>query len=360
MNEAVFGNRYTSTGIIRSGGGGDVFICDDPNLSRRVAIKFLQSDVEIRRLHDEIRALQSIRSKNVVQVLDIVNKFGLGTGIVTEFIPGNDLSHPSERPTTRDAILKIIYQLSNGLRDIHAAGIIHRDVKPENIKYDDERLLKIFDFNLSRPNESAHTHGFRGSRGFSAPELYGSGPISFTSAVDVYSLAVTIVYLALGGTLPSCFKTYPPQPHLWSPGFSAIEIIDRPLVYMLTRAIALDPAERPSSEDIWSVSKKLLLQSSHRATMAIYGDSRTYILNNTNKAATLRHPLRGGASITLAYDGLDFLVSAMEGSVLANRLQCQQGQLIPDSCVIDLGTPTGRLQDRRFVTFDLSHPEVIQ
>lgn len=80
----VFGGRYRASGTVMSGGGGDVHLCHDPNLERPVAVKFLKAGVEKRRLLDEIAALQKIRSKNVVQVLDLVDDPTFGIGIVTE------------------------------------------------------------------------------------------------------------------------------------------------------------------------------------------------------------------------------------------------------------------------------------
>ena len=84
--------RYTPTGEIIKGGHGEVIICIDEHLERKVAIKFISSDIDKRRLLDEIKALQTIRSKHVVQIFDIlVMQDPTRIGIIQEYIPGKDL-----------------------------------------------------------------------------------------------------------------------------------------------------------------------------------------------------------------------------------------------------------------------------
>lgn len=340
------------------GGGGIVYICHDPNLRRKVAIKFLIPGIEIRRLRDEVMSLQKIQSKNVIQVYDIVNDPTLGIGIVTEYLPGNDLTHNSVWPDDSMSFLRLTYQIANGVADIHAANIIHRDLKPNNIKFGDEDILKIFDFNLSRKKEDGHTMGFRGSHGFAAPEQYGPDPVNFTTKTDVYSMAATLVFIALRGKLPPNFSTQPPNATAWiqgTQGFLTIPIVDKELAEPLNLALALDPADRPTAAEIRNLSSRLLLRNAHRATITIRGSSQIYEINASNPKVQLSQK-DGGGSMEITYDGLSFRVTDVNGNVMVNHCQCQCGQLLPDCCVIDLDSPSGPA----FVTFDLSHPEVMQ
>jgi len=355
----IFGDRYSATGTVMRGGGGEVYVCDDPNLRRKVAIKFLIPGIEKRRLLDEIAALQKIQSKNVIQVLDIVNDSKFGTGIVTEYLPGKDLTDESVWPDNRVSFLHLAYQLSNGVADIHAANRIHRDLKPNNLKFGDENILKIFDFNLSREHQDGHTIGFRGSHGFAAPEQYEPDPVNFTAKVDVYSMAATLAFIALKGTLPPSFCLQPPDAMAWMPGFLTIPIVDNELAELLNKALVRNPPDRPAAAEIRHLSSRLLLRNAHRATITMREDKQAYEINEKNPTVQLSHPLTGGGSIEITYDGLAFSVTNVNGNVLVNHRQCLRGQQLPNCCVIDLDSPTGRSADRRFVTFDLSNPEVV-
>ena len=101
----------------------EVVVCKDADLDRLVAIKFIRDLVDRRRLFDEIKALQRIRSKHMVQIYDIFMREGdPDIGIVQEYVDGADLN-ASHSQITGDAMgyLKLLYQVARGLEDIHAA-----------------------------------------------------------------------------------------------------------------------------------------------------------------------------------------------------------------------------------------------
>lgn len=156
--------RYCQTGSVAKGGFGDVLFCEDIHLQRKVAIKFLQDPADIRRLLDELRALLLMRSKHVVQVLDIIPSSTGVVGIVEEFIDGDDLWNSPLPRTSPDQYLKTLWQIAHGIADIHSADVIHRDIKPNNMKFDAEGIVKIFDFGLARDEgPTAETNGFIGN-----------------------------------------------------------------------------------------------------------------------------------------------------------------------------------------------------
>ncbi|WP_208604732.1 protein kinase domain-containing protein, partial [Pseudomonas lactis] len=98
--------------------------------------------------------------------------------IVLEFINGETLSSASFSADTN--YLHLIWQISCGLADIHSHEIIHRDIKPGNIKIDGEGVVKILDFGLSRNNAAAETRSIIGTPVFMAPELWGDQTIALT------------------------------------------------------------------------------------------------------------------------------------------------------------------------------------
>lgn len=164
---------------------GSVLPCKDLTLQRDVAIKVIHGATHRRRMLDELSALAKMRSKHVVQVYDVLQPSRDEIGIVQEFISGVDLFDEGASPDDTTGFYKQIWQIASGISDIHALGVIHRDIKPNNMKIDSEGVVKIFDFGLARDEgPSAATMGFVGTRGFAAPELY-RGPVRFTKAVDV-------------------------------------------------------------------------------------------------------------------------------------------------------------------------------
>lgn len=350
-------DRYVPTGQKFRGGMGEVLICTDRNLDRDVAIKFIQNVTDQPRLLDEIDALQKIRSKNVVQIFDVsVNEGSTRRiGIVQEYIPGDDLMSFLEKKTlARDQYLKIIYQIASGISDIHLQGLIHRDIKPNNMKFDEENILKIFDFGLSRfTGKNDSTLGFRGTQGFAAPELYQSGFVSFTSAVDTYAFGVTALHLS-GAEIPQSLSKIPPDfTNLPSFASLSINIPDR-LAKMLDLTLSEDPVNRPAMTEVRDLIGKYLLFGKHRAL--VMKGTNEYILEKVNQVVKLDSPNYG--SLSIKYDGLDFLIESVSGAIFVNNQSVYQGQALPKDCVITIGSPSAG-GSRLFITFDISNPEVV-
>jgi serine/threonine protein kinase len=351
-------SRYVPTGATVAGGIGAVVVCIDKNLDRKVAIKFVQSGGEHRRLLDELAALQRIRSKHVVQIFD-VDFFNPGSrmGIVEEFIEGDSLETFLGKVTVEDGFLRLLYQAATGIADIHAVGIVHRDIKPSNMLVDREGILKIIDFNLSRSENDARTVGFVGTPGYAAPELYAPGHVVFDAAVDVYALSVTAWALVHGKKLPKDLASKPPQPDMWeatSGGFGALPGLDAELARLLDACLEASPSDRPTAAQVARRAARLLLHGKHRALFL--GAEKPFELDGSNPRVSLKDS-RG--SMIIEYDGLDFRATSVTGEVWANNIQLVAGTMLPDCCVIALGGPHRRALDRVFITMDVSHPEVV-
>lgn len=350
-------SRYVTTGETVAGGIGAVVVYADKNLDRKVAIKFVQRG-EHRRLLDELAALQRIRSKHVVQIFD-VEYFNPGSrmGIVEEFIEGDSLETVLSKVTVEDGFLRLLYQAATGIADIHAVGIVHRDIKPSNILVDREGILKIIDFNLSRSEDDALTVGFVGTPGYAAPELYVPGHVVFCTAVDVYALGVTAWALVHGKKLPKDLASKPPRPDIWkatSGGFESLPGLDAELARLLDACLKVSPSDRPIAAQIADRAARLLLHGQHRALFV--GAAKPFELDGSNPRVRLTDS-RG--SIIVEYDGLDFRATSVTGEVWVNNIQLVAGATLPDCCVIALGGPHRRANDRVFVTMDVSHPEVV-
>ncbi len=351
------GGRYVETSGTRSGGLSDVIICKDVNLDRDVAIKFLQPGIDKSRIYDEIAALQQIRSKHVVQVYDIIVVTpGNNVGIVQEYLPGADLSGGFDNPGDLSSILRSLYQLAAGVADIHDHGIIHRDIKPNNVKKDGEGLLKLFDFGLARSTPKASTVGFRGTPGFAAPELFTAGHVNFSGAVDVYALAATILF-GITADLPQELLSNPPSPEAWKrkQGFNRLPLqLPSDIATLLNACLSTDPSSRPSARALVTAVAANLLLNRHRAVLMSLG--QTYVCDASRTAARVAANTLGALDVT--YDGLRFVARTVTGDVWINNRRVSVGDVLAGSCVITLGA-SSLANQRIFVTFDVSHPEVV-
>lgn len=346
----LIANRYRILDSSDRGGMGEVIFCEDLHLQRQIVLKYLQPGIEARRLLDEQKALSKVRSKHVVQLYDIVNiqgAVGKQSGIVLEYIDGETLQFGSFSVDMN--FLNVIWQISCGLADIHLCGIIHRDIKPGNIKIDGEGVVKILDFGLSRNNEDAKTRCVIGTPIFMAPELWSSQTIAFDSSIDVYAFAVTCLTLITDSIPRSLFNRPPSQPNIaeFSAPFSGFP---SEITNTLYQCLAAERRNRPSMQTIKKVLEKYLLKDRHRATVVLNGVVNT--LDCKNRRISLNANV---GNLTIEYDGLTFKVTQVTGAVYINNTSVSVGTEVPGCCVLTFGIGSGR----QFVTFDVSNPEVM-
>jgi serine/threonine protein kinase len=347
--------RYRQKGEPEDGGMGTVIFCDDIHLDRVVAIKFIQDKRHHRRMLDEMRALLKMRSKHVVQVYDVVTPDAETLGIVQEFVAGNDLFNEAFPRKSKENYLKTIWQIAAGIADIHEVGVIHRDIKPNNMKLDREGIIKIFDFGLARDEGiGAVTRGFVGTPGFAAPELYRRADARFTKAVDTYAFGATALYLALE-KLPDVLHEMPPDLSA-GPFFGAVPFDLHPsLTEILDRCLSSDPDARPSMDAVKTEIARHLLVDKHQALFVFRG-APSY-LNAMRRDVVLELPKIG--KLGISYDGFAFRISEVSGEVEINNRMPNVGDQIPGSCVVSLGIAPRRASDRVFITFDISNPEIV-
>jgi serine/threonine protein kinase len=327
----------------------------DTHLNREIILKRLHNPADARRLIDEKKALLRLRSKHVVQLFDIVHYDYKGThetGLVLEFIEGKDLTARSYEPD--ETYLRVLWQVASGLADIHEAGVIHRDIKPDNIRLDGSGTIKILDFGLAREaGTDDKTRSIIGTLGYMAPELLsavGGTTIQFSRAVDVYSYGVVAIAL-LNRDLPPELAGRPPRP--LPPRSLARSAPELPVDVssMIERCVVLLPQDRPAIAEVRDLLGLYLLRDRHRAIM-VMGSSK-YELSSQSRDVHLQAGIVG--SLDIHYDGLRFTVQGVAGETFINATTATPGQHMPPACVITFGT--GR--NRAFLTFDVSNPEVL-
>ena len=351
--------RYRQKESVTVGGMSDALICMDEPLERLVVIKSLKAGTDQRRLLDELSALQSIRSKHVVQIYDLIrDETGRVAAIVEEYLSGVDLT---EVPPPKGAgeFFKVAYPVARGIADIHEHGIIHRDIKRQNMKFDSEGCLKVFDFGLARTDTvDANTVGAIGTPGYMAPELFeatAGGKVHFTDAVDTYAFAATLLALTRG-RLPKQMRSMPPNIPCAKADFKSLSCqLPEEICDILNSCLNVNPADRPPMSDVARLFELYMLKDQHRALLVSKG--KVHVLDKANSAVSLNAEGRG--SLSIRYDGLRFVTRNIQGAVAINNMAVKNDTVLPESCVIVLGD--AELGPRRAMfTVDVAHPEVDQ
>lgn len=157
----VFG-RYKIIGKIGGGGMGQVFLAQDPELDRPIAIKILHAQAaadkdRVRRFVQEARSASALNHPNILTIHEI-GTVAESHYIATELIKGETLRDRMNRePLTLSDTLDVTIQVATALQAAHDEGIVHRDIKPENIMLRDDGLVKVLDFGLAKLTELSTT-----------------------------------------------------------------------------------------------------------------------------------------------------------------------------------------------------------
>lgn len=199
----VIGQRYEVISRIGGGGMADVYKARDHKLNRLVAVKIMKSEFKedptfIQKFRKEAQAAAGLAHPNIVNVYDVGDDNGLYY-IVMELVEGitlKDYINKKGRLSVREAT-SIAIQVSLGLQAAHNRGIIHRDVKPQNIIISTDGKVKLSDFGIAKAtNSNTITSNVMGSVHYSSPEQVRGG---FSNAKsDIYSLGVTLYEMVTG------------------------------------------------------------------------------------------------------------------------------------------------------------------
>lgn len=298
----VFENKFKVTNLIGMGGMSYVLEAHDPSLNRKVAIKvlmqdFLQREDMVKRFIHEARTIAHLTDKrNVVEIFSI-GKFKFEGEerewpyYVMEFLPGDDLEQRMDdrfengSDFTLGEIYAYLAQVLDGLQAAHDAGVIHRDLKPGNIKVmrmDRESRVKIVDFGISRmlDDDGKSTSGltkagqFFGTPAIMSPEQILAKHDSICPATDIYSVGCVAFALLTGqypfedpGALNLTIKHIseaPPAPSQFREGLtSEIDMV-------VLKALEKDPNDRwQNASEFKEALKRVLIGNDSTTTNSI-------------------------------------------------------------------------------------------
>jgi len=211
----VFHARYEILALIGRGGMGMVYKAHDRTLDEVVAIKTLRPDFAqdatmAERFRHEIKLARRIRHRNVCAIHDYGEDQGL-LFISMEFVDGIDLKRllRERGPLPQEQCYDISLQTADGLGAVHAAGVIHRDLKTANIMWDRQGCARLMDFGIAKRAESQGTltgvGGLMGTPEYMSPEQAQGAQLDARS--DIYSLGV-VLYEIFTGHVPFKGETH--------------------------------------------------------------------------------------------------------------------------------------------------------
>ena len=202
--------NYKIEKLLGAGGMGEVYLARDTKLKRLVALKILPwhfvADAErSTRFRTEARALSSLNHPNLITVYEVGEADGLHF-IATEFVEGQTLSALRQKLSLRE-LLAIVSQVAEALAAAHQAGIIHRDIKPDNVMLRPDGYVKVLDFGLVKLNELAASKTSQemaktqfgvamGTLAYMSPEQAAGEDTD--ERTDIWSLGVVLYELVTG------------------------------------------------------------------------------------------------------------------------------------------------------------------
>jgi eukaryotic-like serine/threonine-protein kinase len=262
MTEKVISGRYELEELVGSGGMSAVYRAHDRLLERKVALKILHQryseDAEyLERFRREARAVAQLAHPNIVTVIDR-GEDEERQFIVFEYIEGDDLKQLVERtgPLPVDDVVRLGVDVAGALAFAHERGIVHRDVKPQNVLLNGEGHAKVTDFGIARSLDVergvTQTGTVLGTSSYIAPEQASGQPVDERS--DVYSLGVVLFEL-LAGEVPFPGDNFVAvaMKHVNEPAPSVLERRpDAPprLVHLIGAMLAKDHVDRPSMDTV--------------------------------------------------------------------------------------------------------------
>ncbi len=284
----LFAQRYRIEEKLGEGGMGEVYLAEDTRLGRKVALKLLRDDLtknddRVRRFEQEARAASALNHPNILTIHEIGQSEG-GHFIATEFVDGATLrALLSTGKLELKTLCEIGAQVADALAVAHRAGIIHRDVKPENIMVRRDGYVKLLDFGLAKLSEPASGEGVAAAATFKpvttpgmvvgtvhyvSPEQAAGRSVDhrsdlFSTGCVLYEMATSEVAFTGQSFLEVLHKISSQQPRSMQ---EVTNLVSPELQRIVEKCLAKDPNERYQHADELAVDLRRLNRASESST----------------------------------------------------------------------------------------------
>ena len=257
----VFGGRYELRGVLGRGGMGEVWLARDLKLQVEVALKALTAEklgdeAAMARLRAEVRSARAVASPHVCRVYDLIEAEGVEC-VSMEYIDGTTLRQvlDTRGPLELGEAREIALQLLAGLGAIHEAGLVHRDVKPENVMITRSGRVVLMDFGIAKAVATGGT--VAGTPAYWAPEQ-AAGEAADPRA-DVYATGIVLAEMVAPG-----MREWDRRQALWEAlRDDPARVPDTPWSEVIAKAVAREPDKRyPSAQSL----ARALEEVAHRVT----------------------------------------------------------------------------------------------
>jgi serine/threonine protein kinase len=332
---------YQVRGVLGSGGMGTVYLAQDEQLQRDVAVKLIHEDKltdahVLERFLAEARAMARVQHPNVVTI----HAFGSRHGqpyLVMEYVPGTSLAAwRLQRGTVSAAeAVGVLEALCRGVQAIHDAGAVHRDLKPGNVLIGPAQRVAVTDFGLAHmiTAQAADPAAISGTPAYLPPEIARGDALvpALATRLDVYALGVMAFELLtgklpfMGPGVPGLLNQHafdpPPRPSTECPELSPV--FDAPLL----QALAKTPEERQPNVDALRRGLLDALKASAAASQTL----RILLVDDDADSLYIL-----GELLTLSFPGAEVTAVTNPASALAHALSQR-----PDLVITDLHMPHG-------------------
>ncbi len=309
----MIGGRYIIDGQIGRGGMGRILRVRHVVLDKAFALKlprarYATDATERQRFYREARMASSLDHDNICSIVDFGDDPVFGLFMVMELLEGQVLKEKlaNDGRCSPKSAADIMLQIAEALRYVHSQGVVHGDIKPDNILIirtaDRHRFVKLLDFGLARPQSEEGDGSVRGTPEYLAPERIRKAPASVAS--DIYALGI-LFYELLVGKPPFLGKaTDILRQHLddeiEAPSHLIKDELDERADLIVARATAKNPADRHENVSVFLYELRAFCDMHGIATRRRSAESSVLVRNAASSAAKAGAEIFEQAPIPLA------------------------------------------------------------